>query len=182
VIERVRRALASRTAQTLARGAGAGFPVGVATGLVAATVDAVNAAMNPFSGGLPTLVFSIVGLLVPLLSALGAALGAYLALFVERTQGQQRFAASVATSTLAALPFLAFVLWVRAGWIGEHWPDLSPAQRRLTVAALAAITLLVLVAARTSYGIARRWASARLRPVWGYLACVALGFAATLAY
>jgi hypothetical protein len=99
-------AFSRRLARSLPEAAWSGLSIGIATGLVAATVDAIYGALNPFSGGLVALVLSIFALLVPLIAGLGALLAGWLALATPRGQERKTILVTAATSALASQPLL----------------------------------------------------------------------------
>jgi arylsulfatase A-like enzyme len=182
MIGAIRAVLRNPRARSLVRGARDGASIGVATGLVAATADAVYAALSRFSGGLGALVFSIFGLVVPVFAALGGLLGAYLAPFSERARRQERFLARIGTSLGASLPAAAFWLWVPSGWILEHWGTLKPFHRALALGALATTFITVVFVVWLGHAIVRRWATGGIRRLWAWIACLALALAAGAAY
>jgi arylsulfatase A-like enzyme len=155
------------------KGARLGFTLGIATGTVVAVVDAAYSAFGDFAGSRLALVFSIGALVIPFVAVLGALAGAWLGLVFRLARPRQGFFASLGTSSLAALPVVAFVLWVPSTWIVERWAGFASRERAATAAVLFALATIVLIAARVVLGIGRRWASGRVRPWWLYAAALA---------
>jgi arylsulfatase A-like enzyme len=146
--------------------------LGIATGFVVASVDAMRALLGPFGGNRALHTLCIFGLVVPALGLAGAATGALFGRALRLGKGDGFWAGTV-RSSVAALPFVAFASWVPSGWIREHWATLPSKHRALAVVAVFVIAASVLVGARLVYALWRRRASGRFGNVW-MLVCLAL--------
>jgi arylsulfatase A-like enzyme len=157
-----------------------GLVLGIATGLLVASVDAVRALTGPFGGSRVLHTLCIFGLLVPALGLAGALIAALFERALRLGTGDG-LGASTLKSSVAALPFVAFAMWVPSGWIREHWAALPGKHRALAVVTLLVIGAGVLLGARVLYALWRRHASGKVgTPFLGAaLALVALLAATT---
>jgi arylsulfatase A-like enzyme len=135
-----------------------GFVLGIATGLLVAAVDATRGLVGAYGGSRTLHALCIFGLLVPALSLAGALTGALFGRALRLGAGDG-FAAGSVRSSVAALPFVAFFVWVPSGWLRDHWATLPGKHRALGVLALLAIAAGVLAGARLLYALWRRRAA-----------------------
>lgn len=157
-----------------------GLVLGVVTGVVVAAVDATRASLGPYGGSRVLHALCIFGLLVPVLALAGTLAGVLFGGAARLGKGDG-FWVRTLRSSLAALPFVAFFVWVPWGWIASHWGSLPGKHRALAVVALFVIALGVLAGARGLYALWRRRAAGRFGARWmaGSLVLVVAVAAAT---
>jgi arylsulfatase A-like enzyme len=142
-----------------------GLLLGLVTGLLVALVDLTRAVLGPFGGNPALHALCIVGLLVPATAAGGTLTGALFG-SVRKVGKGDGFWVGTLRAALAALPFVAFFVWVPWGWIEEHWAKLPSRHRTLAVVALFVIATAAFAFARVVYAIQRLRSTGRFGNVW----------------
>jgi arylsulfatase A-like enzyme len=139
--------------------------LGTITGLGVGVVDVTRAMLGPFGGSRALHGLCILGLVVSLLALLGLLTAGLFGRVLRLGKGDG-FLIETARSSVAAVPFVAFAVWVPSGWIRSQWALLDGRRRTLAVLALVVIALGVLAGARAVLALYRRRKAGRLGNAW----------------